>query len=250
MKFDIPVPCFFSKLDFCDALREISSLGFSAAETYNWQSLDLERVKNTCAETGVDLISMCTTCFDMTIPEKRAEWLDGLRKSCEAANVLGVKKLITQVGPDTGSDRAYQHQSIVDGLIAAKPVLEEYGVTVMIEPLNTIVDHKGYYLWSSAEAFDIVRETDSEFVKVVYDIYHQQVMEGNIIPGITNNLDCIAHLHCAGHPGRHDLQFGENDYKVIFSAVDKAGYNGMCGLEYSPLSDAADSLNRFRKIYM
>ena len=55
---------------------------------------------------------------------------------------------------------------------------------------------------------------------VIYDIFHQQVMEGNIITNITNNLDCIAHIHCAGHPGRNELQYGENDYKVIFEKND------------------------------
>ena len=86
-------------------------------------------------------------------------------------------------------------------------------------------------------------------VKVVYDIYHQQVMEGNIIPSIVNNLDCIAHLHSAGHPGRHELQYGENDYEVIFAAVNKAGYRGACGLEYGPLMDAEESLREAKRIY-
>ena len=85
---------------------------------------------------------------------------------------------------------------------------------------------------------------------MVYDIYHQQVMEGNIIPNITNNLDCIAHLHSAGHPGRIDLQFGENDYKVIFKRVDEAGYKGACGLEFRPTLGGVESLKEFRRIYL
>ena len=77
-----------------------------------------------------------------------------------------------------------------------------------------------------------------------------QVMEGNIIPNIVNNLDCIAHLHSAGHPGRIDLQFGENDYKFIFKKVDEAGYTGACGLEYRPTLGAEESLKEFRRIYL
>ena len=123
------------------------------------------------------------------------------------------------------------------------------GVTIMLEPLNTYVNHPGYYLTSSAEAFDIIRTVDHPLVKIVFDIYHQQIMEGNIIPNITNNLDCIAHLHAAGHPGRNELQFGENDYKVIFQAVEKAGYNGYCGLEYKPLLDPLESMRLAREIY-
>ena len=249
MRLCVPVPCFFGGKDFCQSIKTIGSLGFDAAETYNWKGLDLEKVKNTCDETGVELLSMCTTEFRMTSPENRRLWLDGLKESCIAANKVGAKKLITQVGPDTGAERAVQHQSIVDALEQAKPILEEYGVTIMLEPLNTYVNHPGYYLWSSKEGFDIVREVNHPLVKIIYDIYHQQIMEGNIIPSIRDNLDCIAHLHSAGHPGRNELQFGENDYKVIFSAIDKAGYKGACGLEYRPLLDPIESLKIAKRIY-
>ena len=250
MKFDIPVPCFFGGDDFCAALKKIGELGFAAAETYDWKRLDPEKVRAAQEESGVKLISMCTSFFNMTAPECRGQWVDGLRESCEAAKKMGVSMLITQVGNDTGEERALQHESIVRGIRAGAPILEEYGITLLVEPLNILVDHKGYYLPSSAEAFDIIREAGCKNAKVVFDIYHQQISEGNIIPNILANLDMIAHLHCAGHPGRHDLQFGENDYKVIFEAVDKAGYTGFCGLEYSPRGDAAESLETFKKLYM
>ena len=249
MRYCVPIPCFFGNMDFCDAVRTVAELGFDAAETYNWQNLDLDRVRETCQETGVELLSMCTTEFNMTDPTLRQRWLDGLEISTQAANRVGAKRLITQVGNDTGAERKYQHDSIVAALKAAVPILESTGVTIMIEPLNTYVDHKGYYLWSSAEAFEIVREVNHPFVKVVYDIYHQQIMEGNIIPSVTNNLDCIAHLHSAGHPGRIDLQFGENDYHVIFAAIDKAGYRGACGLEYRPTMPPKESLLKFKELY-
>ena len=250
MRICIPVPCFFGKMDFCEAIAKIAQLGFDAAETYNWKSLDLDAVRNACEQSGVELLSMCTTEFNMTNPAKREDWLNGLKESCAAAKRVGASKLITQVGADTGEERARQHDSIVAALKQAKPILEDSGVTIMIEPLNIYVNHPGYYLWSSREAFELIREVDHPLVKVVYDIYHQQVMEGNIIPSITQNLDCIAHLHSAGHPGRHELQFGENDYKVIFAAVDKAGYTGACGLEYGPTMDSVESLKEFRRIYL
>ena len=250
MRICIPVPCFFGKMDFCEAIAKIAQLGFDAAETYNWTSLDLDAVRNACEQSGVELLSMCTTEFNMTNPAKREDWLNGLKESCAAAKRVGASKLITQVGADTGEERARQHDSIVAALKQAKPILEDSGVTIMIEPLNIYVNHPGYYLWSSREAFEIIHEVDHPLVKVVYDIYHQQVMEGNIIPSITQNLDCIAHLHSAGHPGRHELQFGENDYKVIFAAVDKAGYTGACGLEYGPTMDSVESLKEFRRIYL
>ena len=249
MKLCVPIPCFFGSMDFCDAIRQVKALGYDAIETYAWKNLDLDAVKKTLDETGIELLSMCTTEFRMTDPAYRELWLSGLRESCAAAVRLGVKKLITQVGPDTGAPREEQHAAIVETLRQARPILEEAGVTIMIEPLNTYVNHPGYYLWSSIEGFEIVREVDHPLVKVVYDIYHQQVMEGNIIPNVTKNLDCIAHLHSAGHPGRNELQYGETDYKVVFAAIDKAGYTGFCGLEYRPLLDPVESLKIAKQLY-
>ena len=242
MRLCVPIPCFFGQMDFAEAIRRVRALGFDAAETYNWKELDAESVRRACAENGVELLSMCTTEFHMTDEAFRSKWLDGLRESCAAARALGVKRLITQVGPDTGAPREKQHENIVETLRQAAAILEDSGVTVMLEPLNTLVDHKGYYLWSAVEGFEIIREVNHPLVKMVFDIYHQQIMEGNIIPNITGNLDCIAHLHAAGHPGRNELQSGENDYNVNFAAVDKAGYTGACGLEYTPLMPPEESL--------
>ena len=249
MRLCVPVPCFFGKLDFVDAIHRIKALGFDAAETYNWKNLDFDAVRNACEETGVELLSMCTSEFRMTDPAFRTAWLDGLKESCAAAKKMNVKRLITQVGQDTGAPRQYQHDAIVTTLKEAAPILEDAGVTIMIEPLNSYVNHPGYFLTSSIEGFAIVREVGHPLVKVVYDIYHQQVMEGNIIPNVINNLDCIAHLHSAGHPGRHELQYGESDYKVIFAAIDKAGYKGACGLEYGPLLPPEESLIIAKHIY-
>lgn len=249
MKLCVPIPCFFPQLPFERAIETVAALGFRFAEIYGWKQLDLTAAAKALAGSGVTLLSMCTTEFRLTDPACRGLWVEGLRESCEAARLLGVKKLITQVGPDTGADRAEQHRSVAEGLKAGAEILERAGVTVMIEPLNTKVDHPGYYLTSSAEAFDIVREVGSPRVKVVFDIYHQQISEGNILPNITENLDCIAHLHAAGHPGRHELQSGENDYRNIFAAVDRAGYEGACGLEYTPLADPAESLAAARAFY-
>ncbi len=249
MRLCVPIPCFFSKMDFADALRHVRALGYDAAEGYDWRGFDFPAVRRALDETGVELISLCTTEFRMTDPAFRGAWLNGLHESCAAARLLGVRRLITQVGPDTGAPRAAQQESIVQALKDALPILEDNGITLMIEPLNTLFNHPGYYLWSSAQGFDILREVDHPLVKMVYDIYHQQVMEGNIIPSIVNHLDLIAHLHAAGHPGRHELQIGENDYHFIFAAIDRAGYTGACGLEYNPTLPAEESLKTARALY-
>ncbi len=252
MRLCVPIPCHFSignSEDVCHAIRTVSSLGYDAIEAYDWRGFDAATIRPVLEECGVELLSLLVMENRLTTPDCRGLWLTALREACEAAGKLGVKKLITQVGNDTGAPRAEQHAAIVETLRQAKPILEQYGVTVMPEPLNVKVDHRGYYLTTAAEAFDIVREVDSPFVKIVYDIYHQQVTEGDIIPTVTKNLDLIAHLHAAGHPGRHDLWEGELNYRFIFDAIDRAGYTGACGLEYSSLMDPIEGLKRSKEIY-
>lgn len=249
MKFDVALPCFFGDLPFAEGIKKAKELGYDAVETYDWTRLDLDEAKRALDENEVTLLSVCTSFFNMTEPEYRDTYLENLRESCIAVKKLGGSKLITQVGNDTGRERAFQHESISETLRQAVPVLEEYGVTLMAEPLNTLVDHKGYYLVSSAEAFDLVKEVNSPFVKVIFDVYHQQVSEGNVINNIRRGIDHIAHFHCAGNPGRHEVQFGELDFKNVFAAIDETGFEGFCGLEYGPILPAEESLREFKRIF-
>ena len=249
MRPSVVIPCFFKNVSFETSVERISQIGYDACELWGWKGMDLASCKAALSKNGVELISLCTTDFRLNDPAYSDAWMKGLLESIDAAHALGAKKLITQVGQDTGANRAFQRECIVSTLKKAAPILEENGITLMIEPLNTLFDHKGYFLWSSAEAFDMIKEVNSPCVKVVFDIYHQQVMEGNIINNILNNLDLIAHLHAAGHPGRTDLFLGESDYRVIFDRIDKAGYRGACGLEYHPSMDAEESLKKAKEIY-
>jgi hydroxypyruvate isomerase len=119
----------------------------------------------------------------------------------------------------------------------AAPLLEDAGITLVIEPLNELVDHAGYYLVRSDEAFELVDEVGSDAVKVVFDIYHQQISEGHLIRNITEHIDRIGHFHAAGNPGRHELTCGEIHYPLIFEAIQGGTFDGYVGLEYWPVAD-------------
>ena len=122
----------------------------------------------------------------------------------------------------------------MEGLREAAPFLEKAEVTLVIEPLNERVNHPGYYLVQSDEAFQIIDEVNSDNIKVVFDIYHQQISEGDLIENIRSNIDRIGHFHAAGNPGRHELQKGEIAYPYIFEQIQTAGFTGYVGLEYWP----------------
>ena len=242
MRLSVSLPCFYRELDFCEAIRRVHDLGFDAVETWDWKPLDLDRVRATCEELGVAFAGFCTSDFRLTDPAARDDWLRALEDSARAAVRAGAGSLITQSGPDTGAPRAVQHEAIATTLRAAESVLGEFGITLLLEPLNTRFDHPDTYLWSSAEGFELVRESEAPHVKILFDLYHMQIMEGNLVPTLCDNLPLVGHLHAAGHPGRHDLPDGETNYPAVFRALDAAGYAGRCGLEYFPVGDSTESL--------
>jgi hydroxypyruvate isomerase len=232
MKISVCIDAVLPGNDVAQKLRALKSIGVGAFEFWSWWDKDLDQLKKAMDETGLTLAAMCTKFVSLTDPARRGEYLDGLNESITAAGKLGCKTLISQVGDDTGAARSEQHKSIVEGLKASVPALEKAGLTLVIEPLNTLIDHKGYYLWQSSEGFDIVREIASPHIRLLYDIYHQQIMEGNIVNTITANAGLIGHIHTAGLPGRGPLDKSELDYRFIFDAITKAAYAGHIGLEY------------------
>ncbi|HZG55610.1 TIM barrel protein [Paenibacillus sp.] len=155
---------------------------------------------------------------------------------------------MTTTGNDTGAPRFQQRRSIVEGLRAAAPLLGEAGMTLMLEPLNTRVDHPGYYLAGANEGLEIVGEVDHASVRLLFDIYHQQIMEGDLIRTITKHIDWIGHFHAAGNPGRRELHLGEIHYPAVFQAIADTSYEGYIGLEYFPLNDPLDGLKRVLRL--
>jgi len=245
MKVSICVDAVYIGKDFIESLKEISSIGGKAFEFWTWWDKDLKAIKATKEELGLEVVAFCTKFVSLVDLSKREEYISGLKESIEAANFMGCKTLISQIGNDTGSPREEQRQNIIDGLKACVPFLQEAGVTLVLEPLNIYVDHAGYYLYSSQEGFDIVEAVGSNNVKLLFDLYHQQIMEGNLIRNSTGNIDKIAHFHAAGNPGRHELSIGEVNYQEVFKAIDASVYGGYVGFEYFPIEEPAKGIKAF-----
>lgn len=231
------------ELPIDEATKIVKQSSIDAFEFWGWWDKDLDQVLAARDANGLSISACCTKFISLVDPATRDDYLAGLEASIAVATKLNCATLISQVGDfRLGVDRAAQHRCLVDGLKQAAPLLESAGITLVIEPLNEVVDHAGYYLIRSDEAFAIVDEVASPRVKVVFDIYHQQISEGHLIHNITTNIAKIGHFHAAGNPGRHELTMGELHYPSIFEAITKTSYDGYVGLEYWPVEDPAKGL--------
>lgn len=231
-------PCldiFFKDRSFPDRVGEIKKMGFTSFEFWSWWDKDIAAVGQAIAETGIAPVAFCTRNISLVDPSLRSSYLSGLEESIAVAKILGAPNLITQVGQElTGLSREKQAGSLVDGLKAAAILLEKAGLTLLVEPLNTLIDHKGYFLSSSDEAATLLRQVGSPKVKMLFDIYHQQVTEGNLINRIQKHMPLIGHFHLADLPGRGPLGTGEINYPKVLQAIAAFGYQGFYGLEFFP----------------
>ncbi len=218
MKLSVCVEAIYGQ-HMLEGIDDTARAGLPAIEFWGWTDKDIAAIEARTQAQGLTVAAMCTRDFDLTDPDKRKIYLEGIAASAPVAHRLGCPTLISQVGMDTGAPRERQHQSIVEGLREAAPVLEAEGLTLVIEPLNLRVNHPGYYLYSSDEAFEIVEEVASPRIKVLFDIYHQQITEGDVTKRLMSHINWIGHFHAAGNPGRHELTLGELNYPYILKTI-------------------------------
>ena len=250
LKLSACIEMIYSDLPFVERIAQVGRAGLRAFEFWGWEDKDIDAIGEAKDKAGVAVASIVGSGGgDLVDPAQRGAFVQGVGKSIETAHRLGCKTLIIVTGNGrAGVPRAAQHHSIVEGLKQAAPLAEAESVTLALEPLNILVDHKGYYLSTSAEGFQILNEVASPNVKLLYDIYHQQITEGNLIANIEAGIKDIAHFHVADVPGRHEPGTGEINYRNVFKRIDALGYQGYVGLEYGPVADAGDTLRHVMEL--
>ncbi len=239
-------PCIemiFREDDLPQRLHHIKALGFAGFEFWGWENKNIDELVQTASELELSVAAFCTVFASLVDARQREVYINGLKRSIEVAQRLGCSRLITQTGAElTEVPREDQLLSLIQGLKACAPILEANDITLLVEPLNTLVDHEGYFLSRSAEAFDVVSAVNSPNVKLLYDVYHQQITEGNLISTIRQNIDLIGHFHIADHPGRHEPGTGEINYHNVLKAIQGTEYSGWIGLEYRPSQASGKTL--------
>ena len=242
MKLSVCIEAVFAGMSPEKAIEKTAEFKIPAIEFWSWWDKDTGSIKKACGNAGIEIAAFCTPFISLVEPSCRKEYYESLRETIAVAKELQCSTIISQTGYDTGAERQLQHESLVEGLKMCAPMLEDAGITLAVEPLNIRVDHPGYYLQSSDECVEILREVDSSNVRMLFDVYHQQITEGDIIRRIREYAGYICHFHTAGNPGRHELYDSELDYRKVFTAIEAAGYNKYVGLEYFPLDVAEKGL--------
>ena len=248
-KVSVCIEMVCSEVDFCERPAMAARAGYNAVEIWGFGNKDLATLKAACDEAGVVLAcSGALPGVNLVEAQPSDKVVGTMKSSAAAAEQFGTEVLLVTTGNELeGVSRDQQMDNIVEGLKAAAPVAEDAGLKLALEPLNTLVDHAGYFLDSTADGRVIVERVGSPAVGLLYDVYHMQIMEGNLIETIRANVDIIYHVHVADVPGRHEPGTGEINYANVFKALDECGYTGFCGLEFKPVADSEAALKRTRE---
>lgn len=181
--------------------------------------------------------------------ENHARLEKDLRANLAKAAANGVPNVITFSGNRAGMGDAQAIENCVAFLNRVKAEAEDKGVTICMEYLNSKVNHPDYQFDNIRFGVEVCKRVNSPRVKILYDIYHAQIMEGDIIRTIRDNIQHIAHFHTAGNPGRHEFDdTQELNYRGIARAIADLGFSGWIAHEYSPLNDPIESLRQALRI--
>jgi hydroxypyruvate isomerase len=166
-------------------------------------------------------------------PARREEFLREIRGSVEVAKRVNAKWMTVVPGHlDLRQEMGYQTANVVETLRRAVEILEPHGLVMVLEPLNPFRDHPGLFLSKIPQAYEICRAVDSPSCKILFDIYHQQITEGNLIPNVDRAWDEVAYFQTGDNPGRKEPTTGEINYRNVLAHIHRKGFQGVLGMEH------------------
>ena len=239
--------------DWYETVTLGAQYGFKGVEQLGWLGVDLDLAKKTLDETGVTSTAIVIQSVKKENNEKtawghgmvwedsRPAFIESFKESVAVAKALNVPNIIATTGNERFDvSREEQFDICVGTLKEMSKIAEDAGIMIVLEPLNILVNHKGHYLVTTEEAAKMIKAVDSPNCKILFDIYHQQVSEGNVIRNIKNNIDLIGHFHIADNPGRNQPGTGELCYTNIFKAIQETGYDRWLAFECGRTVDVPD----------
>ena len=228
--------------DLIDQLNFMADEGFTAFEDNNLKKRsisDQNKIASTLTKRNLKMGVFVAHSIYWKEPnlasgniDKREEFLKEIRESVEVAKRVNAKWMTVVPGyKDLRLKDSYQQTNVIDSLKYACDILEPQDLTMVLEPLN-FRNHPGLFLTESPQAFEICKAINSKSCKILFDIYHQQIQEGNLIPNINLCWDEISYFQIGDNPGRNEPTTGEINYKNIFKFIYEKGFKGILGMEH------------------
>jgi hydroxypyruvate isomerase len=239
-----------------EQIEKIAAAGFSAYEDLGCGSWnDKDALRKRCEELGVACGAVGGGSGLGTIgewgpndPANLARFVEGVKSTIANAKALGSKVILALSGAARqGVSKEAQMDALVKAGKAVGPMLQDAGIVMVWELLNVLVDHPGYFLINSADGSELVKRTEQPSVKFLFDIYHQQISEGNLINNIRKYIKEIGHFHFADNPGRHEPGTGEINYQNVFKAIYETGYRELVSCEFGKTKPTEDILEVLRQ---
>jgi hydroxypyruvate isomerase len=233
---------------FADRVRASAEAGIEYVEFWGYLSKPVSDLDAALKRNGVRLTSFaCEPRAQLADPGSHRDFLQAVDASCRLAQRLQAQHLLILPGDCVGDvDRAGQLTAVAEAMKRAAPIAERFGIDLLIEPLNTRVDHPGRLIDSVEAALAVIQEAGAPNVKLLLDYYHTSVM-GEDISILEDRGEVIGHVQVADVPGRQEPGTGSIDWHQFMSFLRRVGYAGRIGLEYRPSIDTASSLEALQR---
>jgi hydroxypyruvate isomerase len=245
MRLGLCLEMALTSLPFEDRVKTAARLGFKNVEIW-WVDSVFKGTPGQLAklaqDSGVTITNTVINSPDgsvasgLTDPRKSKDaWLKRAQMTIDYTKAAQIPNTIFLTGnrvPDL-TDRQML-ESVIEWTKPVVDMAEKAGVTLLLEPLNDKYDHPDHWLTSSDRGAEICRKIGSKRLQILFDCYHMQVMEGDLVNHIKRNIDVIGHFHMAGVPGRHEVFTGETNYPFVLGQIEQLGYQGVFGLEFAP----------------
>jgi 2-dehydrotetronate isomerase len=248
-KFAANLTLMFPELEPEKRFQAARDAGFQAVEYLRPYEFPLDDVRRWKDDASVELILLNTPLGKQegdrglaALPGRQTDFRESLDVTLEYANGLGARMVHFMAGvvPE-GVSREACEEVFIENLRYAAPIAKQRGVALLLEPLNQR-DVPGYLDSTTKDARRLIEAAATDNVYLQYDLYHLQIMEGDVVEGIRRNLDIIGHIQFSCVPGRHEPQYGELNMPYIFDRIDEMGYEGWLGAEYAPLNGTIEGL--------
>lgn len=249
-KFAANLTMLYHDVDFLDRFEAAAACGFNGVEYLFPYAYTVADITERLQRFGLTQVLHNLPAGDWgggdrgiaCDPDRIGEFRDGVGLAIEYATALGCNQLNCLAGivpPVANASRA--RDTLLENLQFAASTLEASDIRLLAEPVNTR-DIPGFFLNTTGQAIELFDEIDSDNLYLQYDIYHMQIMEGDLARTIATNLQRIAHMQLADNPGRHEPGSGEINFPFLFDHIDELGYSGWIGCEYVPAKSTVEGL--------